>query len=166
MNLVARPAGGLLSDLLGSRRRTLFVLLVGLSAGYVAMSFLDAAWPLPLAIAVVMACSFFVQSSEGAVYAIVPLVKRRVSGQIAGITGAYGNVGAVCFLTVLLYVSPSVFFLVIGGAAVVGTVACWWLPEPDGAFDAEGAVEALAAEDVRPDPVDLRLGGVVQPSVT
>ncbi len=157
MNLVARPAGGLLSDLLGSRRRTLLVLLVGLSAGYACMGLLGPAWPLPLAVVVTMACSFFVQSSEGAVYAIVPLVKRRVSGQIAGIAGAYGNVGAVCFLTVLLYVSPSTFFFVIAGAAVVGTVVCWWLPEPADAF----------AEDMdKPGPADeLVLDDLPQPSL-
>lgn len=130
MNLVARPAGGMLSDVLGSRRKTLVFLLAGLSAGYGAMALLGSSWPLPLAIAVTMLCSFFVQSSEGAVFAIVPLVKRRVSGQIAGIAGAYGNLGAVCFLTALVYVSPQAFFLLIGAASVVGTLVCRWLPEP------------------------------------
>ena len=50
---------------------------------------------------------------------MVPLVKRRLTGQIAGMTGAYGNVGAVSFLTVLSFVSPQTFFLVIGGSAIV-----------------------------------------------
>ncbi|HWH35303.1 MAG TPA: NarK family nitrate/nitrite MFS transporter [Acidimicrobiales bacterium] len=134
MNLVSRPAGGLLSDLLGSRRRTLAALLVGLTVGYGAMALLGSAWPVPLAMLVVMGCSFFVQSGEGAVYAIVPLVKKRVSGQIAGMAGAYGNVGAVVFLTVLLYAPPSVFFLVIAAASVVAAVACRWLPEPEASF--------------------------------
>lgn len=132
MNLMARPAGGMLSDVLGSRRRTLVTLLAGLSVGYGAMALLGPAWPVPVAVAVTMLCSFFVQSSEGAVFAIVPLVKRRVSGQIAGIAGAYGNLGAVCFLTALVYVSPQAFFLLIGAVSVVGAVACRWLPEPDG----------------------------------
>lgn len=56
-----------------------------------------------------MACSFFVQAGEGAVFAIVPLVKRRMTGQVAGMAGAYGNVGAVTFLTVFSFVSPQVF---------------------------------------------------------
>lgn len=141
MNLGARPAGGLLSDLLGSRRRTLRVLLAGLVFGYAGMAALGSAWPVPLAIGVAMACSFFVQSGEGAVYAIVPLVKKRVSGQIAGIVGAYGNVGAVVFLTALLYVSPSVFFLIIAAASVVGTVVARWLPEPADAFADELLVD-------------------------
>lgn len=130
MNLVARPAGGLLSDVLGSRRTTLLVLLAGLTAGYAALTFVGAGWPLPLAVAAVMVCSAFVQASEGAVFAIVPLVAPRVSGQIAGLAGAYGNIGAVCFLTVLLFVPAGTFFALIAAASLVGTIACRWLPEP------------------------------------
>lgn len=129
-NLFARPAGGILSDRLGSRRRTLLVLLAGLTAGYGVMAVVGPAWPLWLAVAAVVLCSLFVQSSEGAVFAIVPLVSPRSSGQIAGLAGAYGNIGAVIFLTVLLFVPPSTFFLVIASASLLGTVACRWLPEP------------------------------------
>ncbi|MCB1028147.1 MAG: NarK family nitrate/nitrite MFS transporter, partial [Microthrixaceae bacterium] len=118
MNLAARPVGGIMSDLLGSRRKTLTALIVGLLVGYVLLSTLGEAWPWALAVAACMVCSFFVQAGEGAVYSIVPLVKKRVSGQIAGMTGAYGNVGAVCFLTIGLFVSTRVFFLSIAGAAV------------------------------------------------
>ncbi len=37
--------------------------------------------------------------------------------------GAYGNVGAVSFLTVLLFVSSQIFFITIAVAAVVALVA-------------------------------------------
>ncbi len=151
MNLAARPVGGMLSDLLGSRRRTLRTLLVGLTLGYAGMALLGSAWPVPLAIAMCMACSFFVQSGEGAVFAIVPLVKKRVIGQVAGIAGAYGNVGAITFLTVFLFVSPSVFFMVIAAAAVVGVLVTHWLVEPANSFGSELAVdelEVVLAEDV------------------
>jgi NNP family nitrate/nitrite transporter-like MFS transporter len=94
------------------------------------MSFISSAWPVALAMVAAMGCSFFVQSAEGATYAIVPLVKRRVSGQIAGIVGAYGNVGALLYLTLLLFAGPTTFFLVIGASAVLASVACRWLPEP------------------------------------
>jgi len=132
MNLVARPSGGLLSDKFG-RKRTLLILLVGLTAGYMLMSQIHSGWPVMLAVFVTMACSFFVQSGEGAVFAMVPLVKRRLTGQVAGMAGAYGNVGAVTFLTVLSFVSPQIFFMVIGAAAVVtlGLVALF-LDEPKG----------------------------------
>lgn len=156
MNLVARPAGGLLSDLLGSRRRTLLLLLGGMSVGYLVLGTLGPAWPVSLAIAATMACSFFVQASSGAVFAIVPLVKKRVSGQIAGMAGAYGSVGAVCFLTVHLFVSTTAFFVIVGAASLVGSVACRWLREPEGSFADAAAgddVLGLEADPVVGDPV-------------
>jgi NNP family nitrate/nitrite transporter-like MFS transporter len=63
---------------------------------------------------------------------MVPLVKRRMTGQIAGMAGAYGNVGAVLFLTALSFVSYSSFFLLIGGSAVVAFVAVQFMDEPQG----------------------------------
>ncbi len=132
MNLVARPSGGLLSDRFG-RKKTLLILLAGLASGYLLMGLIDSSWPVLLAVAITMGCSFFVQSGEGAVFAMVPLVKRRLTGQVAGMAGAYGNVGAVSFLTVLSFVSPQIFFTVIAGAAVITLVAvAFFLEEPEG----------------------------------
>ena len=137
MNLAARPTGGIMSDLLGSRKRTLTALIVGLLVGYVLLSTLGAAWPWALAVVACMCCSFFVQAGEGAVYAIVPLVKKRVSGQIAGMVGAFGNVGAISFLTIGLFVSDRVFFLTIAAAALVALLASFALVEPSGSFATE-----------------------------
>lgn len=94
MNLVTRPGGGLLSDMLGNRRRTLTLLLAGLAVGNVAMAMLGSGWPLLATIGVSMSCSVFAQAGNGATYAIVPSVKKRVSGQISGLVGAYGNMVA------------------------------------------------------------------------
>jgi len=132
MNLVARPGGGLISDRFG-RKRTLLVLLSGLALGYFLMGLIDSSWPLLMAVAITMGCSFFVQSGEGAVFAMVPLVKRRLTGQVAGMAGAYGNVGAVSFLTVLSFVTPQIFFMVIAAAAVVTLAGvALFLEEPEG----------------------------------
>jgi NNP family nitrate/nitrite transporter-like MFS transporter len=98
-----------------------------------------------------MACSFFVQSSEGATFAMVPLVKRKVTGQIAGNVGAYGNVGAVAYLTALLLftnassaanggtavmsVVNAQFFQVLGIAGLIVAFLCvFFLDEPKGSF--------------------------------
>ena len=152
MNLAARPVGGIMSDLLGSRRSTLSALIVGLLVGYVLLSTMGSAWPWALAVAACMFCSFFVQAGEGAVYAIVPLVKKRVSGQIAGMAGAYGNVGAICFLTIGLFVSTRVFFLSIAVAALVALLVSFFMVEPRESFatellvdDAEGTSSSPAA---------------------
>ena len=131
MNLVSRPGGGLLSDKFG-RRKMLSILIAGLAIGYLVMSTINSSWPLALAVIATMTCSLFVQAGEGAVFAVVTLIKRRMTGQIAGMVGAYGNVGAVTFLTVLSFVSPQIFFLVIAGAAVLAFIAVQFLEEPKG----------------------------------
>ncbi len=145
MNLVSRPAGGLLSDLLGSRKKTLSALMAGLVVGYLLMATLGSAWPWVAAVGVCMFCSFFVQSGEGAVYAIVPLVKKRVSGQVAGMAGAMGNVGAVTFLTINIFVSETVFFLCIGAAAFVALLCTRFLVEPENSFSDELLTDGPAA---------------------
>jgi MFS transporter, NNP family, nitrate/nitrite transporter len=145
MNLVARPGGGWLSDRFG-RKRSLALLLCGLMLGYGLMSQIGSGWPLALAVIATMLCSFFVQAGEGAVFATVPLIKRRLTGQIAGMVGAYGNAGAVCFLTVLTFVEPSVFFLVIAGFAAVTLATVQWLDEPRGHIaevDENGQVQLI-----------------------
>lgn len=99
MNLAARPGGGLISDTLGSRKLTMVFLTGCMGVAYMIMSGVQGTWWLPLAIALTMMCSFFVQAGEGSTFAMVPLIKRRVTGQVAGNVGAYGNVGAVAYLT-------------------------------------------------------------------
>ena len=131
MNLVARPSGGWFSDHFG-RKRTLSILIAGLSVGYLVLSRIDGGWWLPAAVIATMCCSFFVQAGEGAVFAMVPLVKRRMTGQIAGMAGAYGNVGAVVFLTVLSFVDAATFFLVIAGCAAVCFMIVQFMDEPEG----------------------------------
>jgi len=131
MNLAARPTGGFLSDKFG-RKKTLTILVAGLMVGYLILSTVTSAWAIPLAVAAVMLCSFFVQAGEGAVFAMVPLVKRRMTGQIAGMVGAYGNVGGVTFLTVYSFVDTSTFFMVIAGAAAICLALVQFLDEPKG----------------------------------
>ncbi|PCJ51124.1 MAG: MFS transporter [Gammaproteobacteria bacterium] len=131
MNLVSRPTGGWLSDKIG-RRKSLMFLIGGLAIGYFVLGNINSTWWIPLAVIATMCCSFFVQAGEGAVFAIVPLIKRRMTGQIAGMAGAYGNVGAVTYLTVLSFVDYSTFFYVISASAAIIFFFCWFIEEPKG----------------------------------
>lgn len=127
-NIVARPGGGWLSDLFG-RRKMLSIQLAGIAIGYLLMSNM-ANMALPVALALTFATSFFVQAACGGVYAVIPLIQRRMTGQIAGMAGAYGNVGGVVFLTVLSFVDTRVFFLVLSATAAVAFLAARFLDEP------------------------------------
>ncbi|MBI2706165.1 MAG: NarK family nitrate/nitrite MFS transporter [Actinobacteria bacterium] len=148
LNLVTRPAGGLFSDLLGNRRRTLRVILVGFTLGYLLMATLGPAWPLWGAIVVSLVASIFGQAGNGAVYAIVPLIKKRVSGQTAGIAGAYGNIGGVVFVALLAPLGARGFFIVIAACGALGLLATRWLVEPAQSFSADLLADAAA-------PIDL-----------
>ena len=154
MNLFARPSGGLISDKLGSRRMTMGLLTLFMGVGYLVMSAIPAVRDalgydaevgasgalIALAVLMTMACSFFVQAGEGSTFAIVPLVKRRVTGQVAGNVGAYGNVGAVAYLTLYSLLPDGDagnirFFQVLGIAAIIVAMLCFFiLEEPKGSF--------------------------------
>ncbi len=145
MNLVARPTGGWFSDNFG-RRASLMILIGGLAVGYLVLSQIDGSWWIPAAVIATMCCSFFVQAGEGAVFAIVPLVKRRLTGQIAGMAGAYGNVGAVTYLTALSFVDYSTFFLLIAASAGLIFFIAMFLDEPKGhitEIDEDGNVQLI-----------------------
>ncbi len=148
MNLFARPSGGLFSDAYG-RRKILMICLIGQTVGYGLMSQMDSTWSLAIAVASVLATSVFVQGACGAVYSIVPLIQRRMTGQIAGMAGAYGNVGGVVFLTVLSFVSPTSFFCVLAGISSLAFLGSLFLSEPKGHMvekDEHGNVHLIAVE--------------------
>lgn len=145
MNLLARPGGGYISDRFG-RRLSLSIFVAGLALGYFILSQVNAGWPVAMAVMAVMFCSFFVQAGEGAVFAMVPLVKRRMTGQIAGMAGAYGNVGAVTYLTIFSFVSASTFFIIIAASALLVFGILQFLEEPAGHMTevlADGTVERI-----------------------
>ena len=125
------PSGGFISDKFG-RKGSLVILLTGAAVGFFLMSQITGDWPIALAVAAMMFCSFFLGSAAGSVFAVVPLIKRRLTGQIAGMVGAYGNIGAVLFLTVFSFVSPSIFFLTIAGGIAFAACCALLLDEPTG----------------------------------
>lgn len=154
VNLFARPMGGLVSDRMGNRKFVMLAYMFGIGVGFALMGLMDSTWPLIVAIAITIFCSFFVQGAEGATFGIIPSIKRRVTGQISGMAGAYGNVGAVVYLTIFTFVDSSTFFLIISAGAFVSWLVCLvWLKEPEGGFGDEYVIssvdEAIAAEHTR-----------------
>lgn len=150
MNLVARPAGGLISDKIGSRKWTLTAMIGGVGITYLLMSTITDAWGLPLAIAMTMICALFVFGGAGATFGIAPLIKRSATGQIAGNIGAYGSVGSVIYALMfsLLPQSPQGFqhfFEFLGVSGLIVAFLCGFLlkdlqPAKDGELEDDAAV--------------------------
>jgi NNP family nitrate/nitrite transporter-like MFS transporter len=153
VNLFARPMGGLVSDRFGNRRFVMLSYMLGIAVGFALMGMMNSSWPLIIAVAITIGCSFFVQGAEGATFGIIPSIKRRLTGQISGMAGAYGNVGAVFYLFLFMYVTPSQFFFLIAGGAFLSWVVCVaWLKEPEGGFGDEyiiSSVDHAIAQEVQ-----------------
>ena len=132
-DVLSCPSGGFISDKYG-RKMSLVILLGGAAIGFFVMSQINSEWPIALAVITMICCSFFLGAAAGCVFAVVPLIKRRLTGQIAGMVGAYGNIGAVLFLTVFSFVSPATFFLTIAGGIAFAMVCAAFLDEPKGAM--------------------------------
>ncbi len=154
VNLVARPLGGYLSDRMTSRKRTMLFYMIGIVVGFLLMAFIgrwgtgvDAdgmrnvvptfggIWWLVVAVLITVFASVFVQGAEGATFAVIPMVNRRMTGQIAGMAGAYGNVGAVIYLVVYSLVDARTFFFIMAAGALASfVVVLFMLEEPEGSF--------------------------------
>lgn len=137
LNILARPMGGWMADRWG-RKKILLGLLCGMCAGYL---FLGFAPTLPLAFAAIIVASIFVQSAEGAVFAIVPIVSPTDTGRVAGFVGAAGNVGGLIFPLVFGYGlqwsggSYLPGFIAVSLGAVVAFVAMLRFQLPDNDLD-------------------------------
>jgi len=126
MNLVARPAGGWVSDRFG-RRRTLLLLVLGGLVSHWFIGEINSNWQLSSAIALSLIGSIFFKAGNGACFAAVPLINKNLTGKMAGLAGAYGSIGAVCFLTLYSFVSPQEFFKVIAAYAFLVLLSLFFL---------------------------------------
>ncbi|MCJ8313169.1 MAG: MFS transporter [Saccharospirillaceae bacterium] len=145
VDVLSCPSGGIISDKFG-RKKPLVILLTGAAIGFFVMSQITESWHLSLVVMSMMVCSFFLGSAAGCVFAVVPLVKRKLTGQIAGTVGAYGNVGAVVFLLVFSFVSTSTFFFVIACGISFAVLCALFLDEPQGHMTevlADGTIQKI-----------------------
>merc|ERR1739846_31237 len=73
---------------------------------------------LGLAIFILVIFSSFVQAAEGSTYGIVPYVDPPSTGSIAGIVGAGGNSGAVCFGLGFRQLTTKNAFMIMGFSVI------------------------------------------------
>jgi len=124
MNLFARGLGGYLSDkgnsFAGMRGR-LWAQTVCLAAeGALVLVFANTG-TLGAAIAVMVFFSLFVQAAEGTSYGIVPYIDPPSTGSIAGIVGAGGNTGAVCFGLGFRQLEYKAAFMIMGSCIMASS---------------------------------------------
>ena len=132
INLFARPGGGWLSDKFG-RKQILIVAFSGVTLSFLSLGYVDKDWSVWLVVGLTVVGGIFSQAGSGAVFAMVPLIQRRLTGQIAGMAGAFGNVGAVVFLIVNSLVDYDQFFTLIGTVSAVALIMIVvFLEEPVG----------------------------------
>ncbi len=153
MNLFARPLGGLLSDKMGNRKTTMLFYMSGITIGFFLMAIIAKYGPLDangdvtlipqfntvtwliISVIITMFASFFVQGAEGATFAMIPSIKKEMTGRIAGMAGAFGNVGAVTYLFLYNFMDDKSFLFMLSGGALVSLIYCSiMLKEPDNAF--------------------------------
>lgn len=127
MGLFARSLGGWLSDRLaikgGVDSRVRWLSLVMLAEA-IALLLFSRTGQLGLALFMLVLLGLCVHMAAGATYAVVPFVKRESLGVSAGIVGAGGNLGAVCYAQFFLHsklpLQDVLFYL---GFIVVGIAA-------------------------------------------
>lgn len=153
VNLFARPLGGYLSDKMGSRKKTMLMYMIGITLGFFLMGLIsryagtaadgktllapmfEGSWWIVVSVIITMFCSMFVQGAEGATFAMIPSIKKELTGRIAGMAGAYGNVGAVTYLFILTQVDYKTFFYILSIGAGISVISCFFLlKEPKGSF--------------------------------
>jgi NNP family nitrate/nitrite transporter-like MFS transporter len=96
--LFARSLGGYLGDIAGRklalRGRSLLLAALLLGEG-LTLALFSQMGNLAIAVAVLLVFGLFTHGAAGATYSVVPFLRPKTVGAVAGIVGAGGNVGAV-----------------------------------------------------------------------
>jgi NNP family nitrate/nitrite transporter-like MFS transporter len=125
MNLFARGVGGFLSDLSNSKngmRGRLWVQVAILLLEGIFIILFGHTQSLAWAICAMIILSIFVQAAEGSTYGIVSYINPSVTGSVAGIVGAGGNVGGVAFSLIFRECSYATAFTLMGVVVLSSTL--------------------------------------------
>ena len=141
LNIVFRPAGGLLSDYLYRRFRSVWAKKILLhSLALVAGAFLIAIGTTDpenqnTMFGLIAGFALFLEAGNGANFSLVPHVHPHANGIVSGCTGAAGNFGGVIFAIIFRYSGKDYAkpFWIIGIITIVVNAAVSWIrPIPKG----------------------------------
>lgn len=128
-NIVSRPGGGMLSDMVAKRygmRGRLWTLWTVQTVGGLLCVLLGKVGSLGASVAVMVVFSMFVQAACGLTFGVVPFVSRRSLGITSGMAGGGGSAGAV--ITQLLFFRGSRFSTETGITLMGIMIICCSLP--------------------------------------
>jgi len=150
MNLFARGIGGFVSDKanakMGMRGRLWWQTICLVIEGVMVLIFANTT-KLGLAIFIMVIFSSFVQAAEGSTYGVVPYVNPPVTGSIAGIVGAGGNTGAVCFGLGFRNLETKPAFVLMGACIIASGILSLFVSIKGhaGLISGQDSEEAIAA---------------------
>jgi NNP family nitrate/nitrite transporter-like MFS transporter len=141
LNIIFRPLGGLVADLLykktgsvWSKKILLHSLTIICGAFQIAIGVTNSHSRKTM-FGLVAGMALFLEASNGANFALVPHIHPFANGIISGVTGATGNLGGIVFAIIFRYngVNYSKVFWIIGVITIAINIAVLWVkPIPKG----------------------------------
>ncbi|KAF7513164.1 hypothetical protein GJ744_010560 [Endocarpon pusillum] len=141
LNVAFRPLGGLIADFIYNRTHSvwskkIWIHLLGLVTGcfLLAIGLLDPHDKNTM-FGLIAGMAFFMEASNGAIFALVPHVSPQANGIVSGVTGAAGNLGGIVFAIIFRY-HPGNYHKTIWIIGVmilaIHLSVCWIKPIPKG----------------------------------
>jgi NNP family nitrate/nitrite transporter-like MFS transporter len=141
LNVVCRPIGGIIADLLyrktksvWSKKVWLHTLAIIAGAFQIAIGVLNSKHESNM-FGLVAAMALFIEGSNGATFAVVPHIHPYANGIVSGVTGACGNLGGIVFAIIFRYLGADYgkTFWIIGVMTIAINLAVSWIvPVPKG----------------------------------
>ncbi|CAF9903134.1 MAG: hypothetical protein GOMPHAMPRED_000103 [Gomphillus americanus] len=141
LNLVTRPAGGIISDLIYRRTHSLWAkkMLIhglGVTTGVflIIIGFLNPTTP-SLMFGLIAGMAVFLEAGNGANFSLVPHVHPYANGIVSGFTGGIGNFGGIIFSIIFRYnvLKYGRSMWIVGIMTLVINLAVSWIrPIPKG----------------------------------
>ncbi|KAL2824913.1 major facilitator superfamily domain-containing protein [Aspergillus cavernicola] len=135
LNVICRPAGGFLADILyhytkttWSKKLLLSFLAVIMSAFMIAIGLSDPKSEATM-FGLVAGLAFFLESCNGVVFALVPHVHPFANGIVSGMVGGFGNIGGIIFAVIFRYSHHDYArgIWILGVISMVASLAVAWI---------------------------------------
>lgn len=135
LNVVCRPAGGIISDFVYRRtgsvwsKKTWLHFLCLVAGGFqIAIGVLDSKDKATM-FGLVAGMAFFLEAGNGANYSLVPHVSPFANGIVSGVTGGIGNMGGIVFAIIFRYSGTDYgkVIWIIGVVTIAVNVAVCWI---------------------------------------